>query len=124
MSAFLNFQSYPPPTPLPPMRAGEIDGRYMDCSPALAPVADNFSDILDITITVTRVDTLAMTLTDLQPYVTIGPTLDATGMIATFWWTAPTTNVGTDYLLMLSAMTTGGRMFIRDWSMSILPLLG
>ena len=124
MSAFLGFQSYPPPTPLPPMRAGEIDGRYMDSSPALAPLADNFGDILDITITVTRVDALPMTLTDLQPYVAIGPTLDATGTIATFWWTAPIANVGTDYFLMLSAMTTGGRLFIRDWSMSILPLLG
>lgn len=125
MSAFLSFQTYPPPTQLPPMRAGETDGRYMDCSPALAPVVDNFGNILDVTITVTRVDAMPMTLTDLQPDPAVGASLDPTGMIATFWWIAPADNPGVDYILTLTAnQTVGGRLFVRDWSMSIVPLLG
>ncbi len=118
-------QTYPPPTQLPPMRAGETDGRYMDCSPALAPIADNFDNIIDVTITVTRADAAPMTATDLQPDPTIGPSLDPTGMIATFWWIAPAGNVGADYILTLTANpTSAGRVFERDWMMSILPELG
>jgi hypothetical protein len=125
VSAFLGFQTYPPPTSLPPMRAGETDGRYMDCSPALAPVDDSFINILDVTITVTRADTTPMTDTDLQPDPVVGPSLDPTGMIATFWWIAPVGNTGADYILTLTCnQTVGGRLFVRDWSMSIVPLLG
>lgn len=124
MNAF-GAQTYPPPTPLPPMRAGETDGRYMDCSPALAPVADNFGDIVDVSIAVTRVDGAPMTATDLQPDMTVGPSLDPTGMIATFWWIAPPGNVGVDYILTLTANpTANGRVFERDWTISIVPLLG
>lgn len=125
MTAFLNFQTYPPPTPLPPMRAGETDGRYMDCSPALAPVGDNFGNILDVTIAITRADAMPMTATDLQPNPAIGPSLDTSGMIATFWWIAPVGNTGVDYILTLTANpTVNDRLFVRDWSMSIVPLLG
>jgi len=125
MTAFTNFQTYPPPTSLPPMRAGETDGRYMDCSPALAPVADTFPNILNVTIAVTRVDAKPMTAADLQPDLAIGPTLDDTGMVATFWWIAPVGNTGVDYILTLTANpTTAGRLFVRDWMMSIVPLLG
>jgi hypothetical protein len=46
-------------------------------------------------------------------------------MIATFWWTAPAGNVGADYILTLTANpTANGRVFERDWSMSIVPSLG
>lgn len=120
-----DFASYPTPTQLPPMRAGETDGRFMDCSPALIPVADAFTNILTVSIAVARADAAPMTAIDLQPDVTIGPSLDPTGMIATFWWIAPVGNVGADYILTLIANpTSGGRVFERDWTMSIVPALG
>jgi hypothetical protein len=107
------------------MRAGETDGRFMDCSPALIPIADTFANIVNVSIAVTRADAAPMTATDLQPYVSTGPSLDPTGRIATFWWTAPSGNTGADYILTLTANpTAGGRLFVRDWMMSILPLLG
>jgi hypothetical protein len=107
------------------MRAGETDGRFMDCSPALIPIADAFTNILTVSIAVSRADATPMTATDLQPYTTIGPSLDPTGMIATFWWTAPADNTGADYVLTLTANpTAGGRIFERDWLMSIQPELG
>lgn len=107
------------------MSAGETDGRFMDCSPALIPVADTFTNILTVSITVSRADATPMTATDLQPYPTIGPSLDPTGRIATFWWTAPAGNTGADYILTLTANpTASGRFFERDWIMSIVPSLG
>lgn len=120
------FQSYPPPTQLPAMRAGEIDGRYMDCSPALAPVGDIFTDINTVVITVTRQDGVSMTSGDLQPAPTgWTPSLDATGQIVTFGWYAPATSEGASYVLTLTANPTKeGRLFIRDWLLSVLPLMG
>lgn len=123
---FVTPQSYPPPTELPPMRAGETDGRYMDCSPVLNPVSDSFTDITTVSITVTRADAAPMTSTDLQPAASgWTPSLDPTGTIATFGWTAPLTNTGAFYILTLTANPTAAdRVFVRDWSMAVVPLLG
>lgn len=118
-------QTYPPPTELPAMRAGELDGRYMDCTPVLAPVGDLFNSIGDITITVARRDGQAVTNGDLQPAGGAWePLLDTTGRIATFGWIAPVSAAGVTYLLTLSGQTKEGRTFVRDWIMSVVPLLG
>lgn len=119
-------QSYPPPTELPAMRAGELDGRYLDCGPALAPVGDLFTDLSTVSIAVSRLDGVAMTATDLQPAGGAWPpTLDPTGRIPTFGWIAPLGAAGVTYLLTLTcSLTKEGRVFVRDWIMSILPLLG
>jgi hypothetical protein len=119
-------QSYPPPTELPAMRAGELDARYLDCGPALAPVGDLFTDLSTVAVMVTRLDGVAMSGTDLQPAGGAWPpTLDATGRIPTFGWIAPLGAAGVTYLLTLTCNPTNeGRVFVRDWIMSILPLLG
>lgn len=119
-------QSYPPPTELPAMRAGELDGRYMDCSPALTPVGDLITDLSTVTVTVTRRDCQEMGVNDLQPAGGAWENaLDPTGMIVTMGWSAPPGSAGVTYLLTLQASPTKeGRVFIRDWTMSILPLMG
>lgn len=119
-------QSYPPPTELPAMRAGELDGRFLDCTPALAPVGDLFTDISTLSVTVTRMDGGAMTANDLQPAGGAwSSTLDAAGQIPTFGWIAPLGAAGVTYLLTLTCSPTKqGRVFIRDWILNILPLLG
>ncbi len=122
---FTTPQSFPTPTAMPPMRAGEVDGRYMDCSPTLLPISDLFTSINTITITVTRCDGVAIGANDLQVNTSIAPVLDPTGMIVTFWYNAPIANAGADYILTLTANPTfEGRTFVRDWTMSIVPLLG
>ena len=126
MTVSVFIQSYPPPTELPAMRAGETDGRYMDCSPALAPVGDVFVDASTITLCVRRVDGKPMTADDLQQAPSaFPPTLDAAGRTFTTGWTAPAGAAGVTYYISLRASPTKeGRTFVRDWMMSVLPLMG
>jgi hypothetical protein len=114
--------SYPVPTELPAMRAGETDGRYLDCTPALAPVGDFFAGIPALTIR--RTDGAPMTSADLA---SAGPaawpdTLDAGRRIPTYGFIAGT--VTATYLLRITGTTDQQRSFIRDWRMSVLPELG
>lgn len=119
------YQSYPPPTRLPAMREGETDGRYMDCSPALAPVGDAFIDISSVTTTVVRLDGVATTSADLRPVGgTWPPVLDATGQVVTYGWIAPIGSGSVTYFLTIQGSTREGRTFVRDWIMSVLPLMG
>ena len=116
-------QSYPPPTELPAMRSGEIDGRYLDCTPALAPVGDRFSAIPSVEIT--RIDTTPMN-TDGTDLILAGSAwindMDETGRIPTYGFHAGT-SIAT-YLIRVTSSTTQGRLFIRDWKMSVLPAEG
>jgi hypothetical protein len=103
------------------MRAGEIDGRYLDCTPALAPIGDFFASIPVLTIR--RIDGAPMTANDLASAGGgWGDTLDATNRVATYGFIAGSA-VAT-YLLRMTATTTQGRTFVRDWRMSVLPELG
>jgi hypothetical protein len=127
MTIPLEVQSYPPPTELPAMRAGELDGRYFDVSPALAPVGDLITDLSTVSIAVSHYyDALPMGVNDLQPAGGAWPpTMDATGRIVTYGWIAPLGAAGVTYLLTMTVNPTQeGRTFIRDWTMAILPLLG
>lgn len=119
-------QSYPVPTELPAMRAGETDGRYMDCSPALAPVGDIITDVSTVSVAVSRRDCKPMTTDDLQSAAgTWDTTIDDTGQVVTMGWIAPAASAGVTYLMTLTVNPTKeGRIFIRDWFMSILPLMG
>lgn len=119
-------QSYPPPTELPAMRAGETDGRYMDCSPALAPVGDIITDVSTVSVAVSRRDCKLMTVNDLQSASgTWDTTIDTTGQVVTMGWMAPLASAGVTYLLTLTINPTHeGRIFVRDWFMAVLPLMG
>jgi hypothetical protein len=113
-----------PPVQIPPMRAGETDGRYIDCTPDLGPVADKFSVVPVLTIT--RADGIATTSADLQSAGSAWPdTLDATGLIPTYGLTAPAGSAGVTYQLTITADTTAdGRLFIRDCLITVAASLG
>ena len=115
------FQSYPVPTELPAMRAGEVNGRYLDCTPALAPVGDRFIQIPVLTIR--RIDGAAMTSADLASAGSAWPdVMDATNRSPTYGFIAGT-NTAT-YLMTQTGPTVEGATFVRDWRMSVLPELG
>lgn len=123
----MTFQTYPPPTPLPAFRAGEVpDGRYLDCTPALAPVGDRFTSVPALMIA--RIDGTPLDADDLASAGAAWPdTLDATGRIPTYGLVAPAGCAGRTYLLTIStagALTAQGRAFVRDWIMSVLPWMG
>ncbi len=117
----VTIQSYPPPTELPGMRAGEIDGRYLDCTPALAPVGDKFVGVPALTIT--RIDGVDLGPDDLASAgVAWADTLDTTARVPTYGFAAGTATA--TYLLRISDATSQGRTFIRDWRISVVPRLG
>lgn len=125
-TATIFYQSYPVPTELPAMREGETDGRYMDFSPALNPVGDVIPDLSNVTVVVTRRDGCPMTESDIQEADVAWPaTLDETGTILTYGWTAPVGSAGSTYTFTVKINPTKeGRTFIRDWCMSVLPHMG
>jgi hypothetical protein len=113
--------SYPPPTVLPAMRAGEVDGRYLDCTPALAPVGDFLAAVPDLTIR--RIDGAPMTADDLAAAGSAWlNSMDPTNRIPTYGFVAG--SLTATYLLKTVGTTTQGRTFVRDWRMSVLPELG
>ena len=118
------YQSYPPPTPLPGMRVTSIDGRYMDCSTALGPVGDRFIDAASVTVTISRQDCKSIGPSDLQLYPQWAASLDSTGMIYTAGYYAPPGTENTNYLLTIQAQTQAGRLFVRDWTMAVVSLMG
>lgn len=119
-----NIQSYPAPTELPAFRAGEApDGRYLDCTPALAPVGDTFVTIP--TLTIARIDGAGLDAADLTTAGAAWPDeLDATARIPTYGFLAPTGAAARTYRLTISGETAQGRLFVRDWLMSVLPWMG
>ena len=122
--------SSPPPPPLPvwlpPMRAGETDGRYLNCTPDLGPFGDSFPSLSVLTLTIARQDSRALSAADLQSAGSAWPdTLDSTGLIPTFGLTAPSGAAGVTYQLTLTANTTvQGRLFIRDMYIEIASIMG
>lgn len=118
------YQSYPPPTELPAMRAGEApDGRYLDCTPALAPIGDMFTSIPALVIT--RIDGTVIDASDLATAGAAWPdVLDVTGRIPTYGFSAPSGSAARTYRLTISGSTAQGRLFVRDWLMSVLPWMG
>jgi hypothetical protein len=116
----------PPPVWLPPIRAGEIDGRYMDCTPDLGPTGDKFPSISTLSIGITRQDGAAVTSNDLQTAGSAWPNvLDTTQLIPTFGFMAPVEAAGVAYNLTLTCdVTAQSRLFIRDWMMLVAPTLG
>jgi hypothetical protein len=118
----LTYQTYPVPTELPPMHEGETDARYMDCTPALGPVGDAFSDVSSVAVSLSRMDGAALTALDLTPAPSAWPSeLDATGRVVTLGWRAPHGSGGSTYLLIMSSPTREGRIFVRTWTMSVIP---
>ena len=119
----------PPPTPpvwLPPIRAGETDGRYLNCTPDLGPFGDSIPSLSAVSLAIARQDGRPTSSADLQPAGSAWPnTLNSTGLIPTFGLIAPSGGTGVTYVLTMTVNTTAqGRVFIRDMYIQIAALLG
>ena len=115
-----------PPVPMPAMRAGETDGRYIDTTLDLGAAGDAIPSAGAVEITISRVDGTPTDGTDLtQAGDAWQNTLDATGLIFTVGLIAPATAAGRGYYLTMRVnKTVAGRVFIRDVSLAVAPLLG
>lgn len=115
----------PPPPTQPSLRAGETDGRFVDCTLDLGAAGDRFTTIGSITLTITRQNDIPVDSTDLQSAGSAYPdSLDSTGLIPTFGLTAPLTAARRSYKITLSALTQEGRTFVRDCYISVAPAMG
>jgi hypothetical protein len=114
------------PVPIPPLRAGETDGRYIDVSTDLGVVGDHVTDIATVQIAIARADNAAMTGNDLKLAGASWPnSLDAAGLRITVGFTAPPGSAGQAYWVTLSVNTTfQGRVYIRDLTMIPAPVMG
>lgn len=114
------------PVCIPPLRAGEIDGRYIDVSADLAVVGDKVTDISTVSVAINRADGAPSTANDLRVGGSDWPnSLDATGTVITIGFTAPPGCAGVPYWVTLMVNTTYlGRLYIRDLTMTPAPVMG
>lgn len=114
------------PIELPAIRAGEIDGRYINLTADLGAVEDSIPSLNVVSIAITRRDGFAMTVDDLALAGSSWPnTLDATGLILTIGLAPPATAAGSSYRLTLTVnKTLQSRLFIRDLTIDVLAEMG
>lgn len=116
----------PGPVCMPPLRAGEVDGRYIDASTDLGIVGDKITSIATVAIGIYRADGTAITGNDLRLAGASWPnTLDDRGLRVTVGFYAPPASAGVPYWLTFTVNETlQGRLYIRDLTMTITPVLG
>lgn len=115
-----------PPILLDPIRAGEIDGRYVDMTSDLGAVGDSVSSIGTVTIGIIRRDGFPITASDLALAGSDWPNaINSTGLIVTIGLNAPATAAGIGYLLTLTVnKTLQSRLYIRDLTIDVLASMG
>ena len=115
-----------PPILLDPIRAGEIDGRYVDLTTDLGAAADRIVSIGNVTIGIVRRDGFPMTSNDLALAGLNWPNaVDPTGLIVTIGLQAPASAAGIGYLLTITVnKTLQSRLYIRDLTIDVLALMG
>ena len=116
----------PVPILLSPIRAGEIDGRFVDLTNDLGAAGDKITDISTVSIGFVRKDGFPTTSDDLTLAGSDWPnTIDATGLVLTIGLNAPTTAAGVSYGVVLTVnKTLQGRLFIRDLTIGVLASMG
>ena len=116
----------PAPILLPPIRAGEIDGRFIDLTADLGSAGDVIPSIGVVSVVFTRRDGFPVTSNDLGSAGSGWPdTLDATGLILTLGLLAPSTAAGVSYGISVTVnKTMQGRLFIRDMTIDVLASMG
>ena len=115
-----------PPIQLPSIRAGEIDGRYIDLTNDLGAVEDRITTLDTVTITILRRDGFAMTADDLALAGADWPnTLDSSGLILTLGLKPPAASALTQYRLTITVdKTLQARLFVRDVWIDVLAAMG
>lgn len=114
------------PVAIPPLRAGEIDGRYIDTSSDLGVVGDRVINIDTVTIAINRADGEPLTDDDLHVAGSDWPNqLDGSGQLITIGFHAPPGSAGVPYWVTLVVdKTFQERLYIRDLTMTVLPVMG
>jgi hypothetical protein len=115
------------PVWLPPMRAGEIDGRFIDATQDLGMINDYVPGLAALTVSITREDGTALDpINDLQSAGGAWPDqLDPTGLIITLGLNAPSGAAGQTYWITITVDTTAqGRIWIRDLIMTVAAQMG
>jgi hypothetical protein len=114
------------PVPIPPLRAGEVDGRYIDTSSDLGLVGDRIITIDDVAIVIARADGADMTDDDLRVAGGDWPNqIDASGLLITVGFHAPSGCAGVNYWVTLVVdKTLQERLYIRDLTMTPAPVMG
>ena len=115
-----------PPILLDPIRAGEIDGRYVDLTSDLGAVGDSVPAIGNVTVGIIRRDGFPMTASDLALAGSDWPnSINSAGLIVTIGLNAPATAAGIGYLLTLTVnKTLQSRLYIRDLTIDVLASMG
>lgn len=115
-----------PPIILDPIRAGEIDGRFVDLTTDLGAAADRIVSIADVTVGIIRRDGFPVTSNDMALAGLQWPNaIDDTGLIVTIGLQAPGAAAGIGYLLTITVnKTLQSRLYIRDLSIDVLALMG
>jgi len=120
-------QPTPPGPPwMPPIRAGDTDGRYVNCALELGPLQDVIPSIRDVSYVIVRQDGRPLDASDITSAGTSWPdTVDDTGLIITFGFKVPPTNPGRVYQITLTVNKTAqGRIYVRDVMIQVTPKLG
>lgn len=115
------------PLDLPPIRAGEIDGRYVDFTSDLGPPGDQIPSLGVVSVAIVRTDGFpSVPGTDLMLAGSDWPnTLDPTQLILTIGLNAPSASAGSTYQVTITVnKTLQGRLFIRDLMIDVLALMG
>ena len=114
------------PIPIPPLRAGEVDGRYIDLSADLGTIGDSVPGLINISFGIARMDGIAMTSHDLQLAGSSWPnSLDPTGLIIDVGLFAPAASASIPYWVTLQVYKTYmGRIYLRDLTMTPAAAMG
>jgi len=116
------------PILLPAIRAGELDGRFINFTADLGAAGDWIADLRNVNVIVSRRD--GFPITDGVDLHVAGPTswpntLDPTGLILTIGLQAPGACAGVGYILTVVVSTTAaGRIFVRDATIDVLAHMG
>lgn len=113
------------PVVLPPIRAGEVDGRFVDFTNDLGAVGDQII-LPNTTITIYRRDGFPMSGADLALAGQQWPnSVDPANQILTIGLAPPSTAANIGYRLVVTIdKTLQGRLFIRDLWVDVLAVLG
>jgi hypothetical protein len=114
------------PIKLPPIRAGEIDGRYIDLTSDLGEVGDSIPTMNNVFLTFRRLDGFTLSPDDLQLAGQDWPNmLDPSGLILTIGLTSPLLSAGMRYRMTLTVnKTLQNRLFISDMTIDVLASMG
>jgi hypothetical protein len=114
------------PVWLPPIRAGETDGRFIDTTLDLGAVGDSIPSLANVSVDIARYDGTPLGAGDLAEAGSAWPnTLDTTNLILTVGLIAPAAAAGVTYWITITVNPTAqDRVWIRDLIITVAAQMG